>query len=69
MWHNGKRQENRDGIVEALEAVGSRLKRKVVVLQPRVRRVEYEHVREMLSKNNNPTSTGTSFCSNWMRCC
>ena len=49
VWHNGTRQENRDGIIQALEAVGSRLKRKVIVLQPRVRRVEYEQVREMLS--------------------
>lgn len=58
VWHNGKRQENRDGIIQALEAVGSRLKRKVVVLQPRVRRSEYEQVREMLSRNNGPTGTG-----------
>ena len=58
VWHNGKRQENRDGIIQALEAVGSRLKRKVVVLQPRVRRVEYEQVREMLSRNKGPAGIG-----------
>ena len=57
VWHNGKRQENRDGIIQALEAVGSRLKRKVVVLQPRVRRVEYEKVRKMLSRDSGPAGT------------
>ena len=58
VWHNGKRQESRDGIIEALEAVGSRLKKKVVVLQPRVRRVEYQQVREILSTNNDPAGAG-----------
>ena len=58
VWHNGKRQESRDGIIEALDAVGSRLKRKVVVLQPRVRRVEYQQVRELLSRNNDSAGAG-----------
>ena len=57
VWHNGDRQENRDGIIRALEAVGARLKRKVVVLQPRVRRIEYETVREMLSGDVGPVGT------------
>lgn len=51
VWHNGVRQENRDGIIRALEELGSRVKRKVVILQPRVRRVEYEEVRGLLSRN------------------
>ena len=49
VWYNGDRKENRNGIIRALEAVGSRIKKKVVILQPRVRRKEYEEVREMLS--------------------
>ena len=57
VWNNGERQENRDGIIQALEAVSSRLKRKVVVLQPRVRKVEYEQVREMLSRDSGPAGT------------
>ena len=54
VWYNSDRQENRDGIIRALEDVGSRVKRKVVVLQPRVRRIEYEEVREMLSRDDGP---------------
>lgn len=49
VWHNGERKENRCGIIQALNSVGSRMKKKVVILQPRVRRNEYEQVREMLS--------------------
>ena len=54
VWHNGNRQENRDGIIRTLRAVGSRLKKKVVVLQPRVRKSEYQEVREMLSRDDGP---------------
>ena len=54
VWHNGNRQENRDGIIGTLRAVGSRMKKKVVVLQPRVRRSEYHEVREMLSRDDGP---------------
>ena len=54
VWHNGERKENRNGIIQALEAVGSRMNKKVVILQPRVRRTEYEEVREMLSGNDGP---------------
>ena len=57
VWHNGDRQENRDGMIRALQAVSSRQKKKVVVLQPQVRRTEYEQVREMLSRDDGPVGT------------
>lgn len=52
VWHNGVRQKNRDGIIRALDKVGSRMKRKVVILQPRVTRSEYVRVREMIANNS-----------------
>jgi hypothetical protein len=36
VWRNGARQKNREGVVKALKAAGSNLKKAVYVLQPRV---------------------------------
>ena len=54
VWHDGVRQANRDGVIRALEAAGSGVKRKVVVLQPRVRKPEYEEVRDLVSRDEAP---------------
>jgi len=37
VWFNGERQHNRDGVLAALAAAGSKIEKTVVVLQPRVR--------------------------------
>ena len=52
VWHNGVRQHNRDGVIRALEKVGSGLKRNVVIFQPRVTRSEYVQVRQMIANNS-----------------
>ena len=54
VWHDGERQENREGVIQVLEAIGSRLRRKVVILQPRVTKTEYNRVREMIAENRGP---------------
>ena len=54
VWHNGHRKKNRDGIIQALEEASSRLKKKVVILQPRVRKSEYDELREMLKTGTGP---------------
>jgi len=46
VWYRGVRQNNRDGVIQALTDAGSNMKKKVVVLQPRVRRTRYEAIRE-----------------------
>ena len=52
VWRDGNRQENRDGIIRALETVGSRLKKKVVILQPRVTKIEYDRLRDMVANGS-----------------
>lgn len=52
VWHNGKRQRNRDKFISKLRGVSSKIKKKVVVLQPRVRKTEYDKVRRNLSRGN-----------------
>lgn len=46
VWHDGKRQENRADFLEMLEGLGSNIKKKVVVFQPRTRRSAYDRVRK-----------------------
>ncbi|MFC6448483.1 hypothetical protein [Shinella zoogloeoides] len=38
VWYNGQSQENREALLVMLDGLGSNLKTKVVVFQPRVRR-------------------------------
>lgn len=45
VWHDGERQENRDGLLAMLDELGSNLKRTVVIFQPRVRRSVYDKIR------------------------
>lgn len=45
VWHNGTRQENRNNLLAMLDGLGSNLKKKVVVFQPRTRRSVYEGIR------------------------
>ncbi len=50
VWRNGVRQANRDGFLAALDALGSNLKKKVVVFQPRVRRSVYADIRSKMDQ-------------------
>ena len=45
VWHNGTRQDNRDGFFAMLDGLGSSLEKTVVVFQPRVRRSVYHEIR------------------------
>ena len=45
VWHNGTRQQNRDGFLAMLDGLGSSLEKTVVVFQPRVRRSVYHEIR------------------------
>jgi hypothetical protein len=45
VWHNGERQENRDGVLQVLADAGSNMEKTVIVLQPRVRRSTYNDIR------------------------
>lgn len=57
VWHNGVRQQNRDGVLAALTAAGSRMKKTVVVLQPCVRRSVYDDIRGRMNGGvNRPTA-------------
>lgn len=51
VWHNGVHQENRDDFLEMLDGLGSNLKKKVVVFQPRTRRSIYDGVRAHMDAN------------------
>lgn len=52
VWHNGERQENREEFLEMLDGLGSNLKKKVVVFQPRTRRSVYDGVRANMDAGN-----------------
>ncbi|TPN82731.1 hypothetical protein FJ987_16485 [Mesorhizobium sp. CU2] len=52
VWHNGVRQKNRDGLLKMLGRLGSNLRTKVVVLQPRVRQALLDRVRKKMDKGN-----------------
>ena len=48
VWCNGERREDRKELLQVLKGVGSNLKTKVVVFQPRVRRSVYNEIRKMM---------------------
>lgn len=45
VWHNGTRQQNRNGFLAMLGGLGSNLEKTVVVFQPRVRKSVYYQIR------------------------
>jgi len=52
VWHNGQRQENREALLAMLDGLGSHLKTKVVVFQPRVRRSVFDNIRVKMANGN-----------------
>lgn len=50
VWRDGERQQNRDELLNVLAGLGSNLKKKVVVFQPRVRRSVYNSIRKKMDK-------------------
>jgi hypothetical protein len=53
VWLNGVRQENRERVLRALAGAGSNIDKKVVVLQPRVRRRVFEDIRARMHRGDN----------------
>ncbi|MCV3768212.1 sugar phosphate isomerase/epimerase [Rhizobium sp. TRM95796] len=56
VWHDGQRQENREALLAMLAGLGSNLKTKVVVFQPRVRRSVFNSVRDKMDSDDPPDS-------------
>lgn len=54
VWYNGKRQKNRKALLQVLKGLGSNLKTKVVVFQPRVRRTVLNEVRQKMGGGKPP---------------
>lgn len=52
VWHDGQRQEDRGALLATLDGLGSHLKTKVVVLQPRVRRSVFNNIRAKMDNGN-----------------
>ncbi|WP_246718167.1 sugar phosphate isomerase/epimerase [Rhizobium laguerreae] len=52
VWHNGQRQKNREALLAMLDGLGSHLKTKVVVFQPRVRRSVFDNIRVKMANGN-----------------
>ncbi|NTF59629.1 hypothetical protein G6L12_32370 [Agrobacterium rhizogenes] len=52
VWHDGQRQENRGALLAILDGLGSNLKTKVVVFQPRVRRSVLNAIRGKMADGN-----------------
>jgi len=52
VWHDGQRQENRGALLAMLDGLGSNLKTKVVVFQPRVRRSVFNNIRDKMDNGN-----------------
>lgn len=49
VWYNGKRQKDRKALLQTLKGLGSNLKTKVVVFQPRVRRSVFNDIRNKIA--------------------
>ncbi|MCV9947508.1 hypothetical protein [Rhizobium sp. BT-175] len=52
VWHDGQRQEDRGALLATLDGLGSHLKTKVVVFQPRVRRSVFNNIRGKMDNGN-----------------
>jgi hypothetical protein len=53
VWHNGVRQQNRDGVLAMLDGLGSNLRKSVAVFQPRVQRSVYNKIRTKMDQHEN----------------
>lgn len=56
VWYNGERQQNREALLAMLDSLGSNLKTKVVVFQPRVRHSVFNNIRDKMDNGNPPDS-------------
>lgn len=45
VWHDGVRQANRDAMIALINNAGSNMRRAVVIVQPSVRKVDYDETR------------------------
>lgn len=54
VWHNGERQADRKALLKILKGLGSNLKKKVVVFQPRVRRSVFNDIRKKMDGGKLP---------------
>ena len=54
VWYNGERQADRKALLKILKALGSNLKKKVVVFQPRVRRSVFNDIRKKMDGGKPP---------------
>ncbi|WP_217356594.1 hypothetical protein [Ruegeria atlantica] len=57
VWHDGTRQADRTGFLEALARVGSSAELRVVILQPRVRRTELFGARASMAQGHSNATT------------
>lgn len=48
VWHNGERQKDREAVIQVLKGLGSNLRTKVVVFQPRVRHSIFNDIRRKM---------------------
>lgn len=56
VWHNGKRQDNREEFIKRLKDIGSNIKKTVVVMQPRVRMTSHDAVSTKISNGKTTDS-------------
>lgn len=56
VWYNGERQQNREALLAMLDGLGSNLKTKVVVFQPRVRLSVFNNIRDKMDSGDPPDS-------------
>lgn len=54
VWHDGERQADRKEVLKILKGLGSNLKKKVVVFQPRVRRSVFNDIRKKMDDGKAP---------------
>lgn len=50
VWHNGKRQKNRNEILKTLEKAGSNMKKAVYIIQPRVRKTVVDQISALIAE-------------------
>lgn len=56
VWYNGERQKDRKALLQVLKGIGSNLKTKVVVFQPRVRRSVSNDIRKRMDDSKQPNA-------------
>lgn len=55
VWHDGERQNDRTEVLNILNSLGANYEKKVVILQPRVRRTDWEAGRASIAGGNQST--------------